>query len=281
MAQSVKYACVKGSKLGSAVKAAAMQTHVNWRSTYKAVARFICTTEFMVNTMRSAGFDSSKLTRISTFIPDTEVIENVQALSDFRVEDTPRSSILYFGRFAPEKGVEDLIEVFIKRRFWEHDVNLQLVGGTVGDLDLKWSKTIMDKLINDGRLSIKPFVTKSELNRYLDEALVVVHPTRWFENLPNSVLEAMARGVPIITSDLGSMPEFVHHRVNGLLYKPNDLEGLGDSLEYCLRHRDEVRAMGERANRFVVENFSANDHLTNLMTVFDEVSRRKQSSEFD
>jgi glycosyltransferase involved in cell wall biosynthesis len=63
---------------------------------------------------------------------------------------------------------------------------------------------------------------------------VVVVPSTWHENNPSVTNEAFAHGVPVVTADLGSMPEVVHHEQNGLLFAPGDATDLARQLQRLL-----------------------------------------------
>lgn len=58
-------------------------------------------------------------------------------------------------------------------------------------------------------------------------------------------LEAMASGVPIVSSNFGGIPDIVKHGENGLLVEPKDVEGLADALIYLLKNEDLRKKMGD------------------------------------
>ena len=68
-------------------------------------------------------------------------------------------------------------------------------------------------------------------------------------------LEAMASGIPIVSSKLGGIPDIVKDGENGLLVKPGDVEGLADALIYLLKNEDVREKMGDDGRK-KVENYS-------------------------
>lgn len=54
------------------------------------------------------------------------------------------------------------------------------------------------------------------------------------DNLPNTIMEAMACGVPCVGFDIGGIPEMIDHRMTGIIAPPRDTEALANGIAYCL-----------------------------------------------
>jgi glycosyltransferase involved in cell wall biosynthesis len=92
--------------------------------------------------------------------------------------------------------------------------------------------------------------------RHLRLCDVFILPSLW-EGMPNSLLEAMATGLPVVASDAGGIPEVVSDGVNGLLVPRTHLHQLGRRVLDCLdMPAASWRAMAEAARRTAVERHS-------------------------
>jgi glycosyltransferase involved in cell wall biosynthesis len=78
------------------------------------------------------------------------------------------------------------------------------------------------------------------------EADLVLNPTR-VDNMPNSVLEAMASGVPVVSSAVGGVPFVIQDGVTGLLVRPDDAQALAEAAIALLGDEPRRVALRERA----------------------------------
>lgn len=75
-----------------------------------------------------------------------------------------------------------------------------------------------------------PYLTQTDLHTLMSHAEAVVVPSIYFEPISRAALDALALGVPIITSDAGGTREAVRHGLNGLIYPKLDESALGQAL---------------------------------------------------
>src|SRR5262249_21380864 len=76
------------------------------------------------------------------------------------------------------------------------------------------------------------------------------------ENLPNTIIEAMACGTPTVAFAVGGIPDLLTHRQEGYLAKPFDVEDLAAGIEWCLTSRDVSEHLGSAARRKVEARFT-------------------------
>ena len=76
------------------------------------------------------------------------------------------------------------------------------------------------------------------------------------DNLPNTVLEAMACGIATVGTAAGGIPDMVRNGVNGLTVDATDVGGLADSITGLLNNKARCAEMGANARRIAVEEYS-------------------------
>jgi glycosyltransferase involved in cell wall biosynthesis len=114
------------------------------------------------------------------------------------------------------------------------------------------------------------FPHDDEVLPYIHRADVVVFPSYYPEGLPRSLLESMACGRAIITTDTPGCRDAVIHEYNGLLVRPRNVQSLVQAMNYMIAHPEETKRMGKASHKRVLENFS--DEII-IKKTFDEYVR--------
>ncbi|MFN2489611.1 MAG: glycosyltransferase [Actinomycetota bacterium] len=91
------------------------------------------------------------------------------------------------------------------------------------------------------------------------------------DGIPNALLEAMACGLPVVTSGAGGIRELVTDGVNGLIVKSRDAEAIATTLAALLDDAPLRERLGSAARRTVVERFDAFEHVEELAALFRSV----------
>ena len=102
----------------------------------------------------------------------------------------------------------------------------------------------------------------SDVRPYLKNCTVFVLPS-YREGLPRSVVEAMATGRAIITTDVPGCRDTVVDGVNGILIKPKDVNSLKKAMRWCIENADYLERMGT-SSRKLAKKFDVRD-VNNLM----------------
>lgn len=124
---------------------------------------------------------------------------------------------------------------------------IQLVYNEVVDLIKK--NGVWDNCI------IIPALSGVELVKYINKAWVWFYPMN-VDNFPFSVLEAMACGVPIVSSNIVGLSEMMKHNKHGLLCKPGDINTYVSNICKLLDNREEANRLGVNARKRAVDTFS-------------------------
>jgi colanic acid/amylovoran biosynthesis glycosyltransferase len=106
-----------------------------------------------------------------------------------------------------------------------------------------------------------------------------ISPNQDQEGVPNSVLEAMATGLPVVATRHGGIPEAVDHGRTGFLVAEEDHVGLANAMQLITRSPDLLRQMGARAYATVVERFEQGIQIDQLESFYEEAISLNGASE--
>lgn len=88
------------------------------------------------------------------------------------------------------------------------------------------------------------------------------------DGIPNVLVEAMAVGLPVITTRVAGIPELVENNQNGLIYQPHDVEGISSGIVDLLRDAEKRRQFSDAASKKVKEQFDVVQAAQRLKTLF-------------
>lgn len=157
---------------------------------------------------------------------------------------------LFFGRVGARKGTYDLLQAAAVIK----DAHLSLHIG--GDGEVAKATAAAAELGLASQVQLLGWVRGDTKRDALAEAMIYALPS-YNEGLPMSVLEAMAAGLPILSTPVGGIPEAVSDGVEGFLVPPGDVPALAARWQQLLNDEGLARRMGEAARRRVEQSFSA------------------------
>ena len=150
--------------------------------------------------------------------------------------------ILFLGRLGSRKGVPELIEALssetLAARSWTATI--------AGDGDGTGFVARIAAAGLSARIAMPGWLDQAQASRALAEADMLVLPSR-HEVMPIAILEAMARGLAIVATPVGAVPEILEDGENALLVPPGDAAALADAIATLI---DDVPArlrLGARA----------------------------------
>ena len=111
------------------------------------------------------------------------------------------------------------------------------------------------------------FVRGQDKARLLQQAALLVLPS-YAEGLPIAVLEALAAGLPVVTTPVGGLTDFFVDGVNGLLVPPGDVPGLAAAINRLLAHPDLRAAMSVHNRAQALAQFDIARYVEHLVAVY-------------
>ncbi|MFC7076805.1 glycosyltransferase [Haloarcula halophila] len=182
-----------------------------------------------------------------TATPGIEVIPNGVAISEFTPE-YPRSgrlSVLCVARLVERKGIKYLIDAIS----CVSETELTVVGEGERESELK---NCVERLGITDRVNFTGYVPHDEIHEYYERADVFVLPS-FNEGMSNTVLEAMAAGLPIVTTNTGGTAELLDG--NGVIVEKRSSDAIKDALQEYMRNEEKRESDGRRSRK-LAENMS-------------------------
>lgn len=168
-------------------------------------------------------------------------------------------TILFIGNDFVRKGGPVLLDAFRRVRAVVPDARLQLVGLDPG-IGHEPGVDVLGSISDRSRIA--------ELYR---EASVFTVPSI-FDPYPLVALEAMAFGLPVVTTTQMGTPEMITDRVTGRLVEPGNAEALAGALREVLAERDSAARMGAAARLAVEERFTWDAVVDRMAPVLEQLS---------
>lgn len=256
MGRKFYWATLKRCKDGSLFSSAAAMIELSFHTlfgAYHPIRLFLCPSRFLASKMKQAQVFPDRLRILNNFVDATEI----------QPKEKPGGNVIYVGRLSYEKGIDTLIEAFASIH---EDIRLEIAGDGPERQRLEQLAQVKapGKIVFHGRLG------KAQLLAFIRNALVAVLPARWQENQPISVLEAFACGVPVISSNLGGLPELVESGVSGETVLPNNPSVLAEAIRKIVRNPEAAFEMGKQAREKVLREFSPQVHMEKLHAFYEE-----------
>jgi glycosyltransferase involved in cell wall biosynthesis len=171
-------------------------------------------------------------------------------------------------RFAPQKNHALLLRAFAQGPASDTNVHLVLIGE--GVLQKQLEKQAKD-------LGLRSQVHFLGLRTDIPDALgamdVFVLSSDW-EGNPLSVIEAMASGLPIVSTAVGGVPDLFESGKEGLIVQPGDVQGLSDSMTYLLGNREVRQSFGMSAARRARENYDVSVMVRAYEELYEDLVNR-------
>jgi glycosyltransferase involved in cell wall biosynthesis len=171
------------------------------------------------------------------------------------------------GSIEPRKGHPVLFEALralVEKRL--PNVHLMMVGDGPDEEMLKG----MAKDIGlEKHVSFFPFT--DEPNYIFERLDVTVLPSLEKEGLPNVLLESMSMGVPVVSSNLGGIPEIVIDGETGFMVPPGDQAALADAIEAVWSDQDRYRAMKTKVREMIADQFDKTTQFDRFLEHFQNL----------
>ena len=219
---------------------------------------------FAINDLK---INSKKISIVNNWTATKELLEvgKKRIIKDKKYNLT----IIYVGWIEKQKGILELLYSFYNLTK-SYDLKIKFIGD--GSLTNKINKFCTEKKIED-RVFISGWLPNNEILTHLKSSDIFVIPS-WYEGMPNSLIEALASGLPSISSNVGIIPDYIKHNLNGLLIEPKNKLILEKAIEKTINDINLKKILSkngvELAERFFSDTISLNKLASDIKNLCDE-----------
>ena len=231
--------------------------------------KFIQTALRLSDSFIAVSQESAKQLRDITQSQNISVITNAIDTSVFNghkksLTDEPGGDavrLLFVGAVGKLKGEKDLIKALALLRDNKPNLKISFLGYGAENLKDYCERFEVGNLVE--YLGAVPMDERIEFFRRSD---IFVLPT-YAEAMPMSVIEAMAAGLPVISTRVGGIPELIEDGVDGILFAPGDVGALAEKISFLLNNKDTRIKIGKKAKQKAREQMDFRVYVNKLRTL--------------
>ena len=205
------------------------------------------------------GLDSRRVTVLPNPVQIPEQVPNRA--------NRQRVHFVFLGRVGQRKGAFDLIEAWATL---SADCRSKAQLTLAGDGELARAQALIESRKLTASVHLTGWIEAEQRHQLLQSADVFVLPS-YNEGLPMAMLEAMGWGLPVISTPVGGIPEWIKPKETGYLVEPGSLKAIAAAMKFLIEE-DALRvAMGDRA-RERVQPLELKTYYRQLLSIYDAVS---------
>lgn len=252
---AIRHRCYRGSLPGSAAVVAMQRASFARGVWHRDVDRFIALTHFAREKAIAGG------------LPADRIVVKPNFLKSAAAPSGLRAGALFVGRLATEKGAADLITA------WKAlpDHVLTIIGDGPERANLEQSAPANVRFIGHQGADV--------VRAHMERAACLIVPSIWYEGFPMIVVEALAAGLPIVASRIGSLREIVDESC-GRQFEPGDAVDLAHGVRAVLNDPLTVLRLSDGARHLYEAKYLPAANLAALECIYAEaIASRIRSKE--
>jgi glycosyltransferase involved in cell wall biosynthesis len=244
----VRHACYRGNSAASLISAAMLSLHRARRTWHRDVDLYLALGEFGRRKLIEGGLPSDRIAVKPNFL-----------LNDPGAGNGAGGHLLYVGRLTENKGIPLLLEAW--RRVSAPARRLVVMG------DGPLASLVRDAAATDRTIEYRGYGTPGEVGAAMAAAIALIFPSVSYETQGMSMVEALARGTPIVAFDIGGRSEIVRADETGWLISPG-AASLLPALNRVLSVPDESLRLRASAREFFFANFTGEQNARAFQGIF-------------
>lgn len=181
-------------------------------------------------------------------------------------KDDKAVMILFMGWVQSDKGVFDLYSALSEEALKNKRLHIAILG----DGPAREELIISSKKRNNPNHTYEfpGWVHGTLKANYLAKADIFILPS-YSEGMPNSLMEAMASGIPTIATDVGAVKDLIGNNENGLVIKVGDVKGISNAILYFINETSETERIIKSARQIILNNHSLDIALKKMKVIIE------------
>lgn len=240
---------------------------------HKAYAKLFCNIFSCGKILVLASEYKKQLIDLGFAIDQVDVVTTMFNGELFSGVSQPKSSknfyILFLSRLIVEKGLYELLDAF--EELVESYIHVRLIIAGDGPEFDKLKSVVETRGLREN-VQFTGFIRNQKKVEIMAKANVFVLPTYHGEGCPVSLLEAMAAGLPVISSRVGAIPEIVENYRNGILLETVSKAQILKSLRFCLNNSSFLSKAGENNYKKAWGNYEASVVTGRMENVYAQIA---------
>lgn len=175
--------------------------------------------------------------------------------------------IAFLGRLEKMKSVDLFPEMLVRLK--QDFPNLKMLMTGEGSLKSSVLKGF-DRMGVSQMVQYLGVVETERVPELINQSRIFIYPSRE-EPFGLSIIEAMACGVPVVTTNVFGPSEIITNGQDGLVVNPNDVGALADAIRSLLNDKQLRTQMGAQGRTTVEDRFDSNQHLENLFSIYQDL----------
>jgi len=236
-------------------------------------ARFsvVCSKHFCNHLRKGMGLNDPRKIHVNYHGLDPRVMQRTPVNRLREDAATSALSIVSIGRLVPTKGHDVLIKACAQLLLEGLFLKVEIVGS--GPLETQLRQLVSTLGIEE-HIEFRGALAFEEVLQTLENAdvfalaprLLPGHPP---DGIPNVIAEAMALGIPVVTTRVSAVPELVDDGITGLLVEVDDVQGFAQAIASIAQSPGQARAYSEAARVRVAQLFDQDANIDELLDLFD------------
>ncbi|WP_181276801.1 glycosyltransferase [Arcticibacter pallidicorallinus] len=243
-----------------------------YRRAFQYASTIIGVSNDMINSLQRLGAPREKLV-LNPYGINTERFAPAH-------ENTNRSnSFLFVGRFVSKKSPQTTIKAFYEVLKRSPEARLIMAGG--GPL-LEESKTLTQELGIADKVNFPGVLPSDEISQLLKQSCCFVQhsvtpPDGDMEGTPNTILEAAAAALPVVSTRHAGIKEAVIEGKTGYLVDEYDTTGMAEKMVAILSSPEQAAEMGREGRKHIMQNYTLSDRIARLNAILEEAIAKKHN----